>query len=111
MAESFRSEGYGLSSALIFITNMIEHYNISTADHTWTIYIDTIALIQQMESYTTQIPIHRWNLRSDEDITRLAYGLLATIPARLSHIHSHQDNKLEWQQLSFPAQLNTITDE
>jgi hypothetical protein len=53
MAESFRSEGYGLSSVLVFITNMIEYYNISTANHKWTIYLDNMALIQRMEGYLT----------------------------------------------------------
>jgi hypothetical protein len=37
--------------------------------------------------------------------------LLSRIPARLSHIHSHQDDNSDWQQLSFPAQLNTLADE
>jgi hypothetical protein len=70
-----------------------------------------MALIQRMESYKYHIPIPRWNLRSDEDITRIANRLLSVIPARLFHIHSHQDEKLEWQQLSMAAQLNIIADE
>jgi hypothetical protein len=62
MAELFRSEGYGLTSALIFINNMIEHYSIRPADHTWTIYINNMALIQRMESYMVHIPAPQWNL-------------------------------------------------
>jgi hypothetical protein len=57
------------------------------------------------------IPAPQWNLWSDKDITRIANGLLSVIPARLSHIHSHQDEKSERQQLSFAAQLNIIADE
>jgi hypothetical protein len=111
MAESFRSEGYGLASVLVFIKNMIEHHNVSTENHTWTIYIDNMALIQRMEGYSVHTPIPRWNLRSDEDITHLANELLSHIPARLSHIHSHQDDSSDWQQLPFSAQLNTLADE
>jgi hypothetical protein len=36
---------------------------------------------------------------------------LSVIPARISHIHSHQDEKSAWHQLPFAAQLNTIADE
>jgi hypothetical protein len=64
-----------------------------------------------MEGYSKHTPIPRWNLRADEDVTSLANELLACIPAKLSHIHSHQDNNTDWQQLSFPGQLNTIADE
>jgi hypothetical protein len=71
-----------------------------------------MALIQRMEGYKTQVPVPRWNLRSDEDITSVANTLLRTIPARiLLHIHSHQDENTEWQQLKFPAQLNIMADE
>jgi hypothetical protein len=111
MAESFRSEGYGLSSVLIFIANMVEHYNINPTDHKWTIYIDNMALIKRLEGYSTNIPVPRWNLRSDEDITHFAKILMSSIPARLVHIHSHQDDNSDWHNLSFPAQLNTIADE
>jgi hypothetical protein len=31
-------------------------------------------------------------------------------PIQLAHIKSHQDNKVEWEKLSFQAQLNTIAD-
>jgi hypothetical protein len=111
MAESFRSEGYGLSSVLVFIANMVEHYNINPLDHKWTIYIDNMALIKRLEGYSTNIPVPRWNLRSDEDIMHFANVLLSSIPARLIHIHSHQDDNSDWQNLSFPAQLNIIADE
>jgi hypothetical protein len=90
---------------------MINNYDINVEEHKWTIYIDNMALIQRMEGYTAQIPIPRWNLRSDEYITRLAHTLLIDIPAHLSHIHSHQDDNEDWHNLSFPVQLNTMADE
>jgi hypothetical protein len=111
LAESFRAEGYGLSSALIFIHNLTSSFNISPTAHQWTIYIDNMALIQRLDGYILHVPIPRWNLRSDEDITRTAFNLLNKIPAKIVHVHSHQDENDDWTSLSFPAQLNTIADE
>jgi hypothetical protein len=111
LAESFRAEGYGLSSALLFIQNLTSAFNISPPAHEWTIYIDNMALIQRLDGYTLHVPIPRWNLRSDEDITRTAFNLLNKIPAKKVHVHSHQDENTEWTSLSFPAQMNTTADE
>lgn len=110
LAESFRSEGYGLSSALIFIQNLKKEFNIQLRDHKITIHIDNMALIQRMEGCRTQVPVPRWNLRSDEDITRLAHSLLTTT-TNIIHVHSHQDDDKDWEKLSFPAQLNIMADE
>jgi ribonuclease HI len=111
LAESFRAEGYGLSSALTFIHNLAKHFNLTLASHQTTIYIDNMALIQRIEGYRTQTPVTRWNLRSDEDITRYANTLLADIPANIVHVHSHQDEGNNWENLSFSALLNTMADE
>jgi ribonuclease HI len=111
LAESFRAESYGLSSALIFIHNMAKHFNISLAAHRITIYIDNMVLIQRMEGYRAHVSVPRWNLRSDQDITRFANKLMADIPANIVHVHSHQDDNKDWENLSFPAQLNTMADE
>jgi hypothetical protein len=46
LAELFRAEGYGLSSALIFIKNLIVKFQISPPAHLWSIYINNMALIQ-----------------------------------------------------------------
>jgi ribonuclease HI len=111
LAESFRAEGYGLSSALIFIQNMAKQFHIPLATHQITIYIDNMALIQRMEGYRAHLPVPRWNLRSDEDITRFANKLIVDIPVNIVHVHSHQDKDKDWERLSFPAQLNTMADE
>jgi hypothetical protein len=79
--------------------------------HQWSIYIDNMALIQRLDGYILHVPIPRWNLRSDEDITRTAFNLLNKIPAKIVHVHSHQDENNDWTSLSFPAQMNTIADE
>jgi hypothetical protein len=69
LAESFRAEGYGLASAGLFIQNLIKKFNIQMGNHSWQVYINNKSLIQRMETYDTQLPIARWNLRPDEDIT------------------------------------------
>jgi hypothetical protein len=111
LAESFRAEGYGLSSALTFIHNLAKQFNLTLASHQTTIYIDNMALIQRIEGYRTQTPVSRWNLHSDEVITKYANKLLADIPANIVHVHSHQDEGNDWENLSFSAQLNIMADE
>jgi hypothetical protein len=57
LAESFRSEGYGLASALIFIHNLIRTFDISPPEHAWNIYINNKSLIQCMDGYLLDVPI------------------------------------------------------
>jgi hypothetical protein len=64
----------------------MNQFNISPDHHKWTIYLDNKALIQRIEGYITNIPISRWNIRADEDITKVAYSLLKKIPAQLTHV-------------------------
>jgi hypothetical protein len=112
LAESFRAEGYGLSSALTFIHNLAKQFNLTLTSHQTTIYIDNMAMIHRLEGYRTRTPVPRWNLvRSDEDITRYANTLLADTSANIVHVHSHQDEGNNWENLSFSAQLNTMADE
>jgi hypothetical protein len=111
LAESFRSEGYGLASALIFINNLIRTFDISPREHVWNIYIDNKSLIQRMDGYSLYVPIPRWNLRADEDITKTVRKLMQELPVKLIHIKSHQDDDQDWEKLSFQAQLNVMADE
>jgi ribonuclease HI len=110
MAESFRAEGYGLTSACLFITNLIRKFNIQQNQHSWVIYIDSKSLIQRMESYRTRTNIPRWNLRPDEDICKVALDLLRKLQIQIQHIKSHQDQKTSIDKLPFEAVLNTMAD-
>jgi hypothetical protein len=111
MAESFRAEGYGLVSVGLFIKNFIRQFEIDPETQNWKIYIDNKSLIQRMEAYDAQLTVPRWNLRPDEDITKLAYGIWRAIPHSIMHVKSHQDEKLDWEKLSFSASLNIAADE
>jgi hypothetical protein len=67
LAESFRSEGYGLASVSAFIQEMIKFFGILITDHSWRFYLHNNAMIQRMDSYRTSLPQAKWNLRSDAD--------------------------------------------
>jgi hypothetical protein len=110
LAESFRSEGYGLASVAAFLMAMVTFFNIDPEEHSWKFYLDNKAMIQRMESYQANIPHSKWNLRSDSDITNKAHEYLRHIPAVLTHVKSHQDNGKEICTLSFDAQMNILAD-
>jgi ribonuclease HI len=110
LAESFRSEGYGLASAAAFIMAMVTFLKFSTQEHSWKFYIDNKAMIQRMESYKATIRHSKWNLRSDSDITNKAHEYLRHIPASLVHVKSHQDDGKDNSKLTFDAQMNIMAD-
>jgi hypothetical protein len=110
LAESFRSEGYGLASVAAFIMAMVTFLNISVDDHIWKFSIDNKAMIQRMESYRVSIQHSKWNLRSDADITNKAHEYLRHIPASIIHVKSHQDEGKDNSLLTFDAQMNIIAD-
>jgi hypothetical protein len=110
LAESFRSEGYGLASVAGFIKGMIRYFNIIPVDHSWKFYLDNKAMIQRMESYSMSIRHSRWNLRSDADITNTANKNFNNIPATLIHVKSHQDETKDSETLKFEAQINVLAD-
>jgi hypothetical protein len=110
LAESFRSEGYGLASAAAFIMAMAMFLPIQIKRHRWKFYIDNKAMIQRMESYDGNIRHSKWNLRSDADITNKAYYYLRHIPGSLIHVKSHQDEGRETKTITFDAQLNIMAD-
>jgi hypothetical protein len=110
LAESFRAEGYGIASVGLFARNLINKLGIDTQKHIWLFYLDNKSMIQRLEGYAT-INTPKWNLRPDEDITRLAHSILQRIPFQLEHIKSHQDTDSQTEKLSFPAVLNIVADE
>jgi hypothetical protein len=110
LAESFRSEGYGLASVALFLHQLQLQYKFNMEQHTWKIYIDNKSLIQRMESYKNSTRHSKWNLRPDADITNMAHVLLQQFPAKIFHVKSHQDDKKDLHELSFAAQLNVLAD-
>jgi hypothetical protein len=109
LAESFRAEGYGIASAALFARNLINHFHINKSSHEWFFYLDNSSMIQRLSGYSCS-SIPKWNLRPDEDITKMAYKILLPIPHTLIHVKSHQDSTKETSDLPFPAILNTLAD-
>jgi hypothetical protein len=111
LAESFRSEGYGLTSVALFIQNLATEFSIDMERHPVTIYIDNKSLIQRISSFRDQTRVPRWNLRPDEDIALAAYEVLQNMPVKLEHVQSHQDRRDKTTTLTLAAQLNITADE
>jgi hypothetical protein len=111
LAESFRVEGYSLTSVLLFIQNLINKFNLRPKEHTWKIHLDSKSLLQRLNSYHTKMPVPRWNLRPDKDIARTAHMLMSKLPIQLYHVRSHQDEKSPSATINFEAQLNILADQ
>jgi hypothetical protein len=63
LAESFRSEGYGLASACLFLQNLFRKFQVDAKKLRCTIYIDNKSLIQRMdEEFTSR---HFFGIRSN----------------------------------------------
>jgi hypothetical protein len=89
---------------------MIGRFKINAKEHEWFFYLDNKSMIQRLEGYS-QIYTPKWNLRPDEDITKLAHKLLHTIPHQFTHVKSHQDNIKNDKKLPFPAVMNIMADQ
>jgi hypothetical protein len=50
MADPLRAETYGLASSAYFLNILVKHCHINPTDHVWTIYLDNMSLIKQMEA-------------------------------------------------------------
>jgi hypothetical protein len=110
LAESFRAEGYGITSAGIFARNLINRFEIDTNNHEWFFYLDNQSMIQRLSGYSS-ISAPKWNLRPDEDITKMASTVMKPIPHQLIHVKSHQDTTKNPDDLPFPAVLNIMADQ
>jgi hypothetical protein len=110
LAESFRAEGYGITSAGLFARNLINRFEINTRNHEWFFYLDNQSMIQRLSGYKGVSP-SKWNLRPDEDITKMASLVITPIPHHFIHVKSHQDTSKNPEDLPFPAVLNIMADQ
>jgi hypothetical protein len=110
LAESFRAEGYGIASVAIFARNLVNRFKINKQNHEWIFYLDNQSMIQRISSYS-HLTVSKWNLRPDEDITKLAFLMLQPIPHQLIHVKSHQDASKDFSELPFPAIINIMADQ
>jgi hypothetical protein len=111
MADPLRAETYGLASSALFMNILANHYSINTNEHVWTIHIDNMGLIKQMEAIPQDSQSPKWNFTPHADIIQTAYELLRQFPVTYSHIKAHQDKSEGAKNLSRAATLNIMADD
>jgi ribonuclease HI len=77
MANSFRAEGYGAASALLYITAYYRMQKLDMRTKTWRIYINNKAMVDRLSKYST--PWRRKSkhqLRPEANITNVSEAML-----------------------------------
>jgi hypothetical protein len=70
--QSYRAEGYGRMSLLLFLTHYIRYHNIKTADDLRvTSYCDNSSLLKAEEEFHTRDVDSSWYLKPDHDVNLL----------------------------------------
>jgi ribonuclease HI len=95
MANSFRSEGYGAASALLFINAYCKSRSLLTSRKTWKLLIDNKAMVERLNEYTDswKVKMGKQHLRPEADITKVADSLLREIDGiQIKHVKGHQDS-------------------
>jgi ribonuclease HI len=110
--QSFRAEGYGLLSALMYLNLLAEHFHAT---------IPTIEIHMDSESSLTRIAKSRnrqrltfpkETLSPSWDVHQAIQRELKKLPnVSLHHVQSHQDRSTPLDQLSLIAGLNITADE
>jgi ribonuclease HI len=112
MANSFRAEGYGAASALLFVIAYMESNQIPLEHTTWKLHIDNKSMVGRLSEHNkswARRPKHQ--TRPESDITNIAEKLLCKLPkVQVLHVKSHQDNEKQIEELSWPARLNIAAD-
>jgi ribonuclease HI len=112
MANSFRSEGYGAASALLFITAYCKAWDLPTSGKTWKLLIDNKAMVDRLNEHKEAWKRKggKYHIRPEADITKVTDTLLRGLDdIQIMHIKGHQDsrnpNNITWE-----AQLNITAD-
>jgi hypothetical protein len=112
--QSYRAEGYGRMSLLLFLKHYIRCYNIKPADELRvTSYCDNSSLLKAEEAFHTRdVDSSSWYLKTDHDVIMTLSEVQEGLPFQLisQHVKSHQDEKRDFDDLTRPEQLNVLTD-
>ncbi len=112
--QSYRAEGYGRMSLLLFLTHYIRFYNIKpAADLRVTSYCDNSSLLKaEGEFHTRDVDSSSWYLKPDHDVILTLSVVREGLPFKLisQHIKSHQDDERDFDDLTRPEQLNVLAD-
>jgi hypothetical protein len=102
--QSYRAEGYGRISLLLFLTHSIMYLDIQTSEETCiTSYCDNQSLLKNEEKFYTR----------DHDVIMTLSALRTKLTFRLAllHVRGHQDKHCEFELLTRPQQLNVLADQ
>jgi hypothetical protein len=95
--QSYRAEGYGRMSLLLFLKHYIRCYNIKPADELRvTSYCDNSSLLKAEEAFHTRdVDSSSWYLKTDHDVIMTLSEVQEGLPFQLisQHVKSHQDEK------------------
>jgi hypothetical protein len=112
--QSYRAEGYGRLSLLLFLTHYIQYLEIQTSDDLCiTSYCDNQSLLKNEEKFhTCDIDSPSWYTNPDHDVIMTLSALRIQLPFRLAslHVRAHQDENCEFELLPRPEQLYVIAD-
>ena len=110
---SYRCEGMGRLSALLFLHKYCEHHDLQPTGQLLT-YLDNKSVIQtegHLLGYRHLFPTVA--LTSDVDVFLQLLELHRTLPwqqIQTYHVKAHQDDHTKFTELSRPAQLNVLAD-
>ena len=109
---SYRAEAYGLLSTLRFLIQIYTYFGIAD-QNTFTHLCDSesvIKVLTAMMKYDDYYPNATHS--ADWDVLQQCKDGLRNLPdqCQLQHIHSHQDEKKAYEDLSFEVQLNVDAD-
>ena len=111
---SFRSEGYGRLSFLIFLHHFKNYcFGTSTREFpTIETYCDNDALVKQERKFGKLTWTPTTTTRNDYDLVRQLQQAAEQCPIKYNHhwIEGHQDDKKPYHKLSWPAKLNVQAD-
>jgi hypothetical protein len=112
--QSYRAEGYGRMSVLLFLTLYMRYYNINLVDGLRVMsYCNNSSLLKAEEYFHTRdVDSSSWYLKPDHDVTMTLSEVREGLPLQLisRHVKSHQDDKCDFDDLTRPAQLNVLAD-
>jgi hypothetical protein len=112
--QSYRAEGYGCMSLLLFLTHFIRYYKIRPADDLRvTSYCDNSSFLEDEEEFHNRdVDSSSCYLKPNHDgimtLSEVREGLPFQHISR--HVKSHQDEKRDYADLIRPEQLNVLVD-
>ena len=112
--QSYRAEGYGRISLLLFLTHYMLYLDIQISEETCiTSYCDNQSLLKNEEKFHTRdIDSSSWYTNPDHDVIMTLSALRTKLTFQLAslHVRGHQDKHCEFELLTRPQQLNVLAD-